>query len=49
MHIGHSLDTTYNLSDDAGNITTIEQIAEAKDLGDQLTADLKSSTHSAVS
>ena len=44
MHIGHSLDTTYNLSDDAGNIITIEQIAEEKDLGVQLTADLKSST-----
>jgi len=38
MHIGHSLDTTYNLSDDAGNITTIEQIAEEKNLGVHLTA-----------
>ena len=44
MHIGHSLDTSYNLSDDTGAISTIEQTSEEKDLGVHLTADLKSST-----
>ena len=41
MHIGHSFGTVYHMMDDSGNSTTIQQIAEEKDLGVHLTEDLK--------
>ena len=43
MHIGHSIGTVYHIMDDSGNSTTIEQIAEEKDLGVHITEDLKPS------
>jgi len=43
MHIGHSFGTVYHMMDDSGNSTTIQQIAEEKDLGVHLTEDLKPS------
>jgi len=40
MHICRSLGTVYNMIDDSGNSTIIQQLAEEKDLGVHLTEDL---------
>ena len=44
VHICHSLGTVYNMNDDSGNRTIIQQIADEKDLGVHLTEHLKPST-----